>query len=148
MNRPQLQSLSARLDALSEELKATIQLSNRLAQLSFQPGSLPPEGEGDVRIELSSDIHENLKRHEEDFELVKQEVIDYTGASRSSYTRRESERSLEKSRLNIQVARLEEDLKQYVEISALIRKFIANRNAQELDLYFERHSYPLNVTQT
>src|SRR5215469_12589035 len=120
MNRPQLQSLSARLDALTEELKVTIQLSNRLAQLSFQPGSLPPEGEGDVRTELSSDIHESLKRHEEDFELLKQEVADYTGPTRSSQTRRESERALEKSRLNIQVARLEEDLKQYVEPFAFV----------------------------
>jgi len=102
------------LDALTDELKATIQLSNCLAQLSFLPGSLPPEGEGDVRTELSSDIHENLKRHEEDFELLKQEVVDYTGNTRSSQTRRESERSLEKSRLDIQVARLGEDLKQSV----------------------------------
>ena len=120
MNRPQLQSLSARLDALTEELKATIQLSNRLAQLSFQPGSLPLEGEGDVRTELSSDIHESLKRHEEEFELLKQEVTDYTGTTRSSQSRRESERSLEKSRLNIQVARLGEDLKQYVEPLAFV----------------------------
>ena len=115
MNHSQLQSLNARLDALTEELKVTIQLSNRLAQLTFQPGSLQLEGEGDVRTELSSDIHESLKRHEEDFELLKQEVADYTGTTRSSQTRRESERSLEKSRLNIQVARLEEDLKQCVD---------------------------------
>lgn len=140
MNRPQPQSLSARLDALTDELKATIQLSNRLAQLSFQPGSLPPEGEGDVRIELSSDIHENLKRHEEDFELLKQEVVDYTGNTRSSQTRRESERSLEKSRLDIQVARLGEDLKQSVEPFAFIRTSIADRMLQELDRDFEKHS--------
>jgi len=114
MIRLQLQSLSSRLDALAEELRTALQLSNRLAQLSFQPGSIPLEGEGDVRTELSADIHERLKRQEEDFELLKQEVADYAGAARPSQ-RRENERTLEKSRLHIQVARLGEDLKQYVE---------------------------------
>jgi len=111
----QLQSLSARLDALADTLKTTRQLVNRLAKLGFQPGSTPLESEeGDVRAELSSDIHESLKQHEEDLELLKQEVADLTGPERPSHSKRESERDRAKSRLSVQVVRLGEDLKQYV----------------------------------
>lgn len=109
----QLQSLSARLDALSDNLRTTIQLINRLAKLSFHPGSIPLDTEeGDVRTELTSDIHESLKQQEEDLELLKQEVADYTGPDRPSQSRRESERDKEKARLSVQVVRLGEDLKQ------------------------------------
>lgn len=113
----QLQSLSARLDALSDSLKTTLQLVHRLAKLSFHPGSTPLDSEeGDVRAELSSDIHENLKQQEEDLELLKQEVADLTGPERSSQQRRESERDREKSRLSVQVVRLGEDLRQCVSL--------------------------------
>lgn len=113
----QLQSLSARLDALSDHLKTTTQLIHRLAKLSFQPGSAPLESEeGDVRLELSSDIHESLKQQEEDLELLKQEVADFTAPDRSTHSRRESQRDLEKSQLSVQVVRLGEDFKQYVSL--------------------------------
>jgi len=111
----QLRSLSTRLDALADTLKTTRQLVNRLAKLGFQPGSTPLESEeGDVRAELSSDIHESLKQQEEDLELLKEEVADLVGPERPSQSKRESERDRAKSRLSVQVIRLGEDLKQYV----------------------------------
>ncbi|KAF2403238.1 Sec20-domain-containing protein [Trichodelitschia bisporula] len=106
-----LPSLTARLNALSENHKTTLLLINRLAKLSFQPGSLPPDSTaGDVRIELSADIHESLKRHEEELELLRQEVEDLRDDSHGQ-RRRESERDREATRVRIQVARLGEDLR-------------------------------------
>lgn len=111
----QLQSLSARLDALSDNLKTTIQLIHRLAKLNFQPGFAPLDSEeGDVRAELSSDIHESLKQQEEELELLRQDITDFAGADRSTHSRRESQRDREKSQLSTQVVRLGEDFKQYV----------------------------------
>ena len=84
-------------------------------KLSFQPGSLPLNSdEGDVRVELSAEIHESLKQLEEELELVKQEVEELTAGTVSSARRRDSEKDRERSRLAVQVARLGEDLKQCV----------------------------------
>jgi protein transport protein SEC20 len=121
-----LQSLSARLQSLSDALKTTLQLVNRLAKLNFQPGSQPLEdnngqsngngnGEGgEILVELSSEIHESLKAQEEQLELLRQEVEDFVGGEAAHGNRgyrRESERDREKQRLNIQIARLGEDIK-------------------------------------
>ncbi|MBE7182131.1 MAG: hypothetical protein INR71_13170, partial [Terriglobus roseus] len=63
----QTQSLSARLTSLSESNKATVQLINKLARLTFTPGAAPQDGDAaDTRAELSSDIHEGLKQQEEE----------------------------------------------------------------------------------
>jgi protein transport protein SEC20 len=109
-----LQSLNTRLNALSDNYKTTLQLINRLAKLHFQPGSTPLDdnSEGDVRVELSSDIHDSLKVLEEDLELLKQEVEDLTAGDSYNYQRRrESDRERDRSRLSVQVARLAEDLR-------------------------------------
>ena len=72
------QSLAARLTSLSESNKAVVQLIQRLAKLDFQPGSQPLDSpdDGDVRLELSAEIHESLKSIEEELELLRQEVED------------------------------------------------------------------------
>jgi protein transport protein SEC20 len=109
-----LQSLNTRLNALSDSYKTTLQLINRLAKLHFQPGSTPLDdsSDGDVRVELSSDIHDSLKVLEEDLELLKQEVEDLTAGDSYNYQRRrESDRERDRSRLSVQVARLAEDLR-------------------------------------
>ncbi len=107
------QSLLSRLDTLSEANKSTLQLIQRLAKLTFQPGTTSLNGEGeDVRIELSSEIHESLRQQEQEFELLKQEADDFISAEPfGGRHRRDSERDRERSRLSVQVARLSEDLK-------------------------------------
>lgn len=107
------QSLTTRLTALSESNKAIGQLIHRLAKLDFQPGSQPlnADEEGDVRLELSAEIHESLKGIEEDLELLRQEVEDVVGSGNSSARRRDSKTESERSRLAVLLARLTEDLK-------------------------------------
>lgn len=115
-------TITARLSALSESHKTTVHLIQRLSKLSFQPGSTPRDTEeGDVRIELTSDIHEGLKQQEEDLDLLKQEVEDWAWEDpqhaahslrrKDSEREREKDREREKSRIRVQVARLGEDLK-------------------------------------
>ncbi|PVI02460.1 Sec20-domain-containing protein [Periconia macrospinosa] len=117
--------LTARLTALSDQNKSLQQLIQRLAKLDFQPGSQPLNGdEGDVRLELSAEIHETLKGIEEDLEFVRQEIEDFLGpatptstgfVARRDSTRKdrakENSKESEKSRLAVLLARLTEDLK-------------------------------------
>ncbi|KAJ4345247.1 Protein transport protein sec20 [Didymosphaeria variabile] len=108
---PTTQTLTTRLTALSDSNKAVQQLIHRLAKLDFQPGSQPLNAdEGDVRLELSAEIHESLKAIEEELELLNQEVEDLVGAG-SSGRRRDSVREGERSRLAVLLARLTEDLR-------------------------------------
>ncbi|KAF1989559.1 hypothetical protein K402DRAFT_460912 [Aulographum hederae CBS 113979] len=112
-------ALSNRLSALSDANKQTLTLVQRLAKLSFQPGSTPLEGdEGDVRVELTAEIHEGLKAQEGEFELLRQEVEDLIASGgvnlsiRGGDKRRGSgERERERVRISVQAARLGEDLK-------------------------------------
>jgi protein transport protein SEC20 len=106
------QSLTARLTALSEANKGVGQLIQRLAKLDFQPGSQPHStDEGDVRLELSAEIHESLKGIEEDLELLRQEVEDVVGGANGGIRRKDSKSESERSRLAVLLARLAEDLK-------------------------------------
>jgi protein transport protein SEC20 len=106
-----IQTLTTRLTALAESNKAIGHLVQRLAKLDFQPGSQPlSTDEGDVRLELSAEIHESLKGIEEDLELLRQEVEDVIGGN-SSARRRDSKTEGERSRLAVLLARLTEDLK-------------------------------------
>jgi protein transport protein SEC20 len=109
------QALTTRLTALSDSNKAIGQLIQRLAKLDFQPGSQPVNtDEGDVRLELSAEIHDSLKGIEEDLELLRQEVEDVVGTGNGFGRRRDSKTESEKSRLAVLQARLTEDLKAYV----------------------------------
>ncbi|KAF9736296.1 hypothetical protein PMIN04_007443 [Paraphaeosphaeria minitans] len=108
---PITQTLTTRLTDLSDSNKAIQQLIQRLAKLDFQPGSQPLNAEeGDIRLELSAEIHESLKGVEEDLELLRQEVEDVVGTG-SSGRRRDSVRDGERSRLAVLLARLTEDLR-------------------------------------
>lgn len=106
-------SLATRLAGLSDQNKQTVQLIYRLAKLQFQPGSTPLDGEeGDVRVELSSEIHDSLKLQEEELEFLRQEVEEFVTGGALGSKKKDSEKEREKSRLSIQVARLGEGLKQ------------------------------------
>lgn len=65
-----------------------------------------------MRVELAQDIQESLKQHDEWLELLRQELeeIPVTGGA---HKRRDSERGSEKARLEAQVARLGDELRQY-----------------------------------
>ena len=110
---PTTQTLTTRLTALTESNKSVGQLIQRLAKLDFQPGSQPLNGEeGDVRLELSAEIHESLKSIEEELELLRQEVEDLLQQGSGGFgKRRDSSREGERSRLAVLLARLTEDLK-------------------------------------
>ena len=107
------QALTARLNILSESNKAINQLIQRLAKLDFQPGSQPLDAtdEGDVRLELSAEIHESLKGLEEELEFLRQEVEDVTLQGALGGRRRNSTKDNERSRLAVLLARLTEDLR-------------------------------------
>jgi protein transport protein SEC20 len=96
------QALTTRLTALSESHKAVGQLTQRLAKL-----------EGDVRLELSAEIHETLKGIEEELELLRQEVEDVVGTGGTTGRRRDSRAESERSRLAVLLVRLTEDLRSY-----------------------------------
>ena len=105
------QTLTTRLSTLSDSNKGVNQLIQRLVKLDFQPGSQPLNSEeGDVRLELSAEIHESLKEIEEELELLRQEVEDFLGTEHSG-RRRDSTKGGDKSRLAVLLARLTEDLR-------------------------------------
>lgn len=110
---PTTQTLTTRLTTLTESNKSVGQLIQRLAKLDFQPGSQPLNGEeGDVRLELSAEIHETLKSIEEELELLRQEVEDVLQPSSGVLgKRRDSSKEGGRSRLAVLLARLTEDLK-------------------------------------
>lgn len=106
------QALTSRLNTVSESNKAILQLIHRLSKLDFQPGAVPLNAEeGDVRLELSAEIHESLKQLEEELELLRQEVEDVIQRPGLTLRRRDSARENETSRLAVLLARLTEDLK-------------------------------------
>ncbi|KZF25979.1 Sec20-domain-containing protein [Xylona heveae TC161] len=133
---PATQSLTTRLNNLSDAHKFTVQLITRLSKLPSVPGALPAspvseDGPADARVELSSEIHQSLKEQEEELELLKQEVEEINssgsgtpvsatsagiaglaGRRRDSRARTGSNAAAsERARLDAHVIRLEEDLK-------------------------------------
>lgn len=110
-----VEGLAADLAALSDATKTTFQLINRLSKLNFQPGSAPLNEHGDVRLELAQDIRDNLKQHQDTLEALRQETDDViSSAASGAHRRRDSIKERERARIAAQVARLDEDLKQYV----------------------------------
>lgn len=108
------QRLNARLTPLFDAHKQTVHLIHHLFKLPAQPGSSPlnPDA-GDVRVELSAEIHQDLKEQEEQFELLSQEVEDLTdrGSWTSAARRRDSEADKEWTTVAAQITRLGEDLR-------------------------------------
>jgi protein transport protein SEC20 len=110
-----IQDLSARLTTLSDSNKTTIQLIQRLARLSSANNQSSPsasyyaDGSEDIQAELTSDISESLRSQDDDFELLRQE-IEWFESSSAAWTRRQDQ---EWTRLSVQTAKLEEDLRRY-----------------------------------
>jgi len=106
-------SPSIRLTSLFDAHRQTLHLIARLSKLPIQPGSssLNP-GDGDARVELSAEIHQNLKEQEEELELLRQEVEDLTSTSSwGGSRRRDSQKESERAGFAAQVVRLGDDLK-------------------------------------
>ncbi|KAL3423564.1 hypothetical protein PVAG01_05311 [Phlyctema vagabunda] len=71
------EALSERLSALQETNAQLRQYVERLANLKFQPGSIPLNNdEGNVVDELASEIQQTIREQDEDFELLQEEVYD------------------------------------------------------------------------
>jgi protein transport protein SEC20 len=116
MPTPRVQSLEVSLNLLSDRLKTTSHLITRLSNLKFQPGSTPAgDDSSTVLRELTAEIHDGLKRTDDDLEVLRQEVQESGLGYSSTAGRRDSERDKEQARLSVQIARLGEDYKQYVE---------------------------------
>ncbi|KAH0158225.1 hypothetical protein KCU67_g7597, partial [Aureobasidium melanogenum] len=105
------QSVLDTLSQLSDNIKITFQLIGRLSKLSFQPGSTPLQGDGDVRIELAHDIRDALKQHDDTLDTLRQEIEDVVEFGTYSQRRRDSLKDRERARIAAQLARLDEDLK-------------------------------------
>ena len=71
------QILSERLTALQESNAQLKDLIDRLATLKFQPGSIPLDNDdGNVMVELASEIQQTLRDQDEEFELLQEDVYD------------------------------------------------------------------------
>jgi protein transport protein SEC20 len=101
------ESLQERLAALQGTTGQLRELIDRLANIKFQPGSVPlnTSDEDNVATELSAEISQILREEEEDLELLQEEIIDL----RSGRTGSEAEHR--KTRLKEGAHRLESELK-------------------------------------
>ena len=156
-----VQSLSSRLQALTETYKQTLDLIQRLQRLPADPGTFPAQE--DLRLELSSEIHQNLKEQEDALDILRQETDEYrasTGASGGRWVgggavprRTNSETNQDHERTAATIARLEEDLKT---ARALFRRaqLQAKRNADAVKrkereaLFAKRSTDPENLIPT
>ncbi|KAL8944184.1 MAG: hypothetical protein Q9216_000608 [Gyalolechia sp. 2 TL-2023] len=109
-----VQELNARLQPLQDAHNQTVRLIHRLSKFSSTLGasSLDPEV-GDARLELSTEIHQNLKEQEEDLELLRQEAEDQTNTAGWTLAAGRGDRGKgkEQTDLTARVARLAEDQK-------------------------------------
>lgn len=101
------EALQERLAALQDTTAQLRELIDRLANLEFQPGSVPLGGddEDNVAAELSTEINQVLREEEEDLELLREEVTDL----RSGRPGSEAEHA--KARLKDGAARLDQELR-------------------------------------
>ena len=77
--------LSERLRALQESNAQLKELNDRLANIKFQPGSVPlDDDEDNVKTELTAEIHQTIKDQEEDLEVLKDDVADLESGARGS----------------------------------------------------------------
>ncbi|EOO01935.1 putative sec20 domain-containing protein [Phaeoacremonium minimum UCRPA7] len=81
------EALQERLAALQDTTSQLKELIDRLANLKFQPGSVPlsssisslDEKESNVATELGAEINQILREEEEDLELLQEEIADLRG---------------------------------------------------------------------
>jgi protein transport protein SEC20 len=100
--------VSERLKALQESNIQLKDLIDRLANLKFQPGSIPLEEEEDnAKAELTAEIHQIIKDQEEDLEVLQEDVIDL------DFGRSDRETHQQKLLLDRAVRKTLEELKRY-----------------------------------
>ncbi|GAB1310468.1 Protein transport protein sec20 [Madurella fahalii] len=102
-----LDTLQERLAALQETTGQLKDLIDRLANIKFQPGSVPlsTSDEDNVATELGTEISQILREEEEDLELLQEEIIDLRSG------RPGSDAEHRKTRLKEGAQRLEAELK-------------------------------------
>ncbi|KAK4116359.1 Sec20-domain-containing protein [Canariomyces notabilis] len=100
-------TLQERLAALQESTSQLKELIDRLANIKFQPGSVPlsTSDEDNVATELATEINQILREEEEDLELLHEEIIDLRSG------RPGSDAEHRKTRLKEGAQRLEAELK-------------------------------------
>jgi protein transport protein SEC20 len=106
-------ALQERLTVLQETTAQARELIARLANLKFQPGSVPlvdgevlgGDDDGGVAAELSGEIGNILREEEEDLELLGEEITDLRGG------RDGSDAARQKGRLREGIARLEGEVR-------------------------------------
>ncbi|CZR50493.1 related to protein transport membrane glycoprotein Sec20 [Phialocephala subalpina] len=102
------EAVSDQLKALKESNAQLKDLIDRLANINFQPGSVPLDDEDDnVAIELTSEIHQTLKEQDEDLELLLEEAEDLDAG------KEHSELWQQKEELKTDVTRAITELKAY-----------------------------------
>ncbi|RYP09242.1 hypothetical protein DL764_001428 [Monosporascus ibericus] len=86
--------LQDRLTALQDATNQLRELIDRLANLNFQPGSVPlAAGEDDnVASELSTEVNQILREQEEDLELLQEEITDIRPGKPGSALQHDRER--------------------------------------------------------
>jgi protein transport protein SEC20 len=106
------QIVSDRLKALQESNALLKELIDRLANLKFQPGSVPlDDDENNVKVELTSEIHQLIKDQDEDLAILQEDVTDIE-VGRSG-----GELEQQKVLLDSGVKKAREELKAYVHLS-------------------------------
>lgn len=111
------ESLQERLAALQETTAQLKTLIDRLADLKFQPGSVPlpsPTADDDqqppnVATELAAEINQILRDEDDELELLREEITDLRAGGRPG-----SDAEHRKQRLREGVKQLETELKTYV----------------------------------
>jgi protein transport protein SEC20 len=106
------QIVSERLKALQESNALLKELIDRLANLKFQPGSVPlDDDENNVKVELTSEIHQLIKDQDEDLAILQEDVTDI------EVGRLGGELEQQKVLLDSGVKKAREELKAYVPLS-------------------------------
>jgi hypothetical protein len=71
------EAVSERLKSLQDTNSQLRDLIDRLANINFQPGSIPlDDDENNVKVELTSEIHQIIKDQDEDLVILQEDIID------------------------------------------------------------------------
>ncbi|EXJ88264.1 hypothetical protein A1O1_05194 [Capronia coronata CBS 617.96] len=102
-------SLTQRLQTLADAHRETLNLIHELRK--FSPTSYSPEDPEDRRVELATEIHDNLREQEDTLEILRQELEDDAVPAHRRDPIHRGQRDSEHERNADLLARLEEDLK-------------------------------------
>lgn len=105
--------VSERLKALQESNAQLKGLIDRLADLKFQPGSIPLDTEEDnAKSELTAEIHQIIKDQEEDLIILQEDVTDL------DFGRSDGELQQQKASLDRGVKTATQELRRHVKLPA------------------------------